>query len=208
MMQGRLITLEGVDGAGKSTQLLRIEQELKAHRIPYLLTREPGGTSIGEAIRKVLLSPDFGEMAPETEALLYAASRAQHVREVIRPALQEGRIVLCDRYYDSSLVYQGIARHLGIDWIKYINERAMDGLMPDRTLVFLLSPAEGLRRAQQSHTPDRLEGEKMAFHQVVYEGYVHLAQQDGGNRIVPIDAAKPVEEVWEEVKKALAFLWE
>lgn len=167
---------------------------------PVVLTREPGGTPISEDIRRILLDPANKAMSGVTEALLYAASRAQHVAEKIRPALEEGCIVLCDRFMDSSIAYQGYARGLGDD-VRIINEFAVQGTRPDITFFMDLSPAEGRARVAAARDLDRLEQEDLSFHQAVYEGYLKL-KEIYGERFVAIDASRDVETIAAEIRSA------
>jgi dTMP kinase len=192
--RGLFVVFEGGDGAGKSTQirLLRAAVEREGHDV--LVTREPGGTEIGERIREVLLAPDSAAMTDRAEALLYAAARAQHVEEVIRPALAAGRVVLSDRYLDSSVVYQGSGRRLGEVQVAELNRWGTGGLLPDLTVLLDVDPATGLRRAVELGAPDRLEGAGADFHREVRAGYRRLAESDPG-RYVILDAARSVEEL-------------
>ncbi len=203
-MKGMFLTIEGTDGAGKSTQIALLADFLRQKGCSVVLTREPGGTPIGEKIRSLLLDPANGDMTSATEALLYAASRAQHVSQTIVPALQEGSVVICDRFYDSSVVYQAYGRGLGEAMIKSINGWALDGLEPDCTVLFLLPPQKALERARKDHAPDRLEQAGLSLQQKVYEAYVALAQREPG-RIVTVDASQSVEKVAEQVQQAV---WE
>ena len=198
-MKGFFITFEGPDGSGKTTQLNLLKQYCEEKGFVVVLTREPGGTRISEAIRSLLLDPANAEMDAVTEALLYAASRAQHVAEKIRPALEEGSIVLCDRFMDSSIVYQGFARGLGED-VRLINEFAVQGLHPDITFLMDLPASDGKSRLQASRTPDRLEMEDLRFHNAVCEGYRKLKQRDP-QRFVSIDASRGIEEIAEEIRR-------
>ena len=195
------ITIEGPDGAGKSTQINNIKAFLEERGIPYILTREPGGTPISEKIREIILDKENHEMNSVTEALLYAASRAQHVAEVIKPALEEGKVVICDRFIDSSFAYQGNARGLG-DVVWDINKAAVDGCMPDITFIFKLNPEVGLGRVKGRGEEDRLELEKLEFHKKVYEGYLKL-EKEYPDRIVGIDASRTIEEIKKEVYEVL-----
>ena len=206
MKSGWLISFEGPDGAGKSTQIEKVEAFLKEQGIPFLRSREPGGTSIGEMLREILLDKNNSEMNARTEALLYAAARAQHVEQVIRPALMSGKTVICDRFTDSSIAYQGYGRGLGADTIQSINAFATGELQPDFTILLMLDPEEGMRRAGKDHKPDRLESENEAFHRVVYRGYRELAQQNP-DRIIAVNANGNVEEIAAQIRtRMLAFL--
>jgi dTMP kinase len=176
------ITFEGCEGVGKSTQLNFLKEYLNKTGQEAVFVREPGGTSIGEQIRKVILNPDNTEMAPVTESMLYASSRVQLIDQVILPALKEGKIVVCDRYLDSSIAYQGYARGLGADLVKKVNYYAVENCMPDVTIFLDLSPAESFRATPGN---DRMEQETREFHNKVYEGYkAEIATSNG--RIVPI----------------------
>ena len=163
-----------------------------------ILSREPGGTRIGEQIRSVILDPANREMTAVTEALLYAASRAQHVHDVIAPAVKEGKIVICDRFVDSSIAYQQYGRGLG-ECVRVINGYAIDGWMPDLTFFLKVKPDIGEERIE-SREKDRIELEDMSFHEAVYRGYESL-QEEFSDRIVGIDAARPVEEIFAEIKR-------
>ena len=163
-----------------------------------IFTREPGGTQISEKIREIILDVDNSEMTGITEALLYAAARSQHVEEKIIPALEAGKIIICDRFVDSSIAYQGAARGLGAEKIMGINEAALHGIMPDMTLFFDLSPEKGILRKKNERALDRLEKEKMDFHEKVYEGYKNLCKKYP-ERIKPIDADRSIDEVHSEV---------
>lgn len=195
-MKGILITLEGNDGSGKSSVIEAIRKTLEEKGYPVVYTREPGGSKIAENIRKVILDVENTGMDPKTEALLYAASRREHIEKTIRPALQAGQIVLCDRFIDSSLAYQGYARGLGIDEVYNMNLYATEGLLPDFTILVCVKPEIGIARITQNHRGelDRLESEKMEFHQKVYQGYLAV-QEKFSNRIQMIDGEKTKEEV-------------
>lgn len=203
MHKGIFITIEGLDGSGKSTQVPRIKGFLEKKGYEVLLTREPGGTRIGEKIRQILLDKDHKEMSATTEALLYAASRAQHVEQVIVPALKEGKAVLCDRFVDSSIAYQGKGRGLGPEAVKDINKFATHGLGPDITILLDIAPEVGLNRVRSTKGADRLEQEKLDFHRRVYEGYKDLADIYP-DRIKIIDAGKTVEEISREIEDRLS----
>jgi len=197
---GLFITFEGLDGCGKSTQMELLASGLGALGYVVLMTREPGGTPLGEAVRDILLDPlQFG-MSARAEALLYAAARAHLVEQVVRPALDDGQIVLCDRYIDSSLAYQGHGRGLGTDNIIGINAWATDCLFPDLTLFLDLDDA--VRSTRLAAVPDRLEAEDDAFHQRVAEGYRALLIEHR-HRIRRVDASGAAEEVQQRVRDAV-----
>lgn len=197
-MRGKFITIEGTDGSGKSTQIELLMDYLRKKGADVIFTREPGGTQISEKIREIILDVDNSEMTGITEALLYAAARSQHVEEKIIPALEAEKIIICDRFVDSSIAYQGAARGLGAEKIMGINEAALHGIMPDMTLFFDLSPEKGILRKKNERALDRLEKEKMDFHEKVYEGYKNLCKKYP-ERIKPIDADRSIDEVHSEV---------
>ncbi len=184
------ITLEGGEGAGKSTQARLIIRELKRRRIPCLLTQEPGGTAIGRKIRKLLLDRTNTILDPRAELLLYQADRAQHVAEKIRPALAAGYVVVSDRFFDSSVIYQGHCRGLGVDTIHSLSLFATDKLIPNVTFFLDLDPQVGLERIRRRRTLDRLEREKIRFHREVRKGFLSLVRRSR-SRIVIVDAAEP-----------------
>lgn len=195
-MKGYFLALEGPDGSGKSTIARLLEKELEEkYKIQTVLTREPGGTEIGEDIRSILLSTANMEMGNRTEALLYAASRAQHVEEKILPLVEAGKLVISDRYIFSSLAYQGYSRRLGIDEVMDINIFATNGFYPDRIIFFDLDPNLGLKRKFAQKEGDRLEIAGDYFHKNVYEGYKEAIKKYPKN-VKTIDASKPVEEVF------------
>ncbi|KGX90105.1 thymidylate kinase [Pontibacillus halophilus JSM 076056 = DSM 19796] len=200
-MNGIFITFEGGEGAGKTTVLQQIKDNLTAKGLPVVVTREPGGVYIAEQIREVILNPTHTKMDGRTEALLYAAARRQHLVEVVLPALQEGKIVLCDRFIDSSLAYQGYARGLGMEEVYKINEFAIETCMPSATFLFDIPPEEGLKRIQANDTREknRLDLEKLSFHQHVAEAYDLLAKQFS-ERIQKVDALRPLTEVVADVE--------
>lgn len=198
--RGKFITLEGTDGAGKSTQLENISNYFKEKNIPFILTREPGGTEIGEKIREILLDKSNMEMTPITEMYLYAASRAQNIREVILPTLKDGKFVICDRFLDSSIAYQGFGRELG-NMVLEVNKYAVMNTMPDLTIFLDLSVEDGLKRVSKGEE-DRLELEDINFHHRVYKGYDSLAKTDN-ERIVRLDARKSIVEIKNEIYKVL-----
>lgn len=187
MRKGLFITLEGPDGSGKSTQIEYLREYLSQRRIESVFTREPGGTAIGEKLRHIILDRENRDMCDMAEALLYAASRAQHVAQVIRPALREGKVVVCDRFIDSSIAYQGYGRGLG-DSVRIINELAVEGCMPDMTFLLELSPQIGRSRIDEASF-DRLEQERMEFHDRVFAGYEAIAELYP-ERFVKIDAGR------------------
>jgi len=192
MKKGLFISLEGPDGSGKSTQLQLLNAFLNKEGYDVVVTREPGGTPIGEKIRGILLDKDHAEMSGATEMFLYAASRAQHVSEMIKPALDQGKIVICDRFIDSSIAYQGFGRKLG-EPVKIINEFAVNRCMPDITFLLKLSPEAGAFRIKTKNK-DRLECELTDFYKEVSKGYDELEKMYPG-RVVGIDAAESIEGV-------------
>ncbi len=199
--KGLLITMEGPDGSGKTMQMDLLEKALREQGYPVIRSREPGGTPIGEAIRNVILNPEYTEMDSMTEAMLYAASRAQHVAEKIKPAIAEGYIVLLDRFLDSSLVYQGIGRGMTIETIEAINRFATGGLQPDATIMVYIDYEEGLRRKkQQNGSLDRMEAQQDNFHRRVNEGYLQLAKRYP-ERIQLIDGARDPQTIHQDILK-------
>lgn len=203
LMRGYFISIEGPDGSGKSTQIQLLKEYFEKETLDFLVTREPGGTIIGEKIRDVILDNAHTEMDYVTEALLYAASRAQHVAQVIQPALKEGKMVICDRFVDSSLVYQGVGRGLG-ESVKIINDIAIRGCMPDITFLFKIDPQVGKERIQSE---DRLEMEKIDYHYKVYNAYLKL-EKLYPSRIKGIDASRKVEEIHRDIVKYIEQLLE
>ena len=201
---GRLIAFEGVEGSGKSTQLELLRQALEGRGREVVVTREPGGTPAGERMRAVLLDPEV-ELHPRTEALLFAAARAELVEAVIRPALERGAVVLCDRYLDSSLAYQGGARGLGLGPVEEVNRFATGGLLPDLVVLLDLDPADGLGRRRRDR--DRIEAQDLGFHQRVRQAFRDLAAADPG-RFAVVAAAAPVAEVAARVQAAALALLE
>lgn len=200
MNSGIFITFEGPDGAGKTTIINMVAKQLG----DILLTREPGGIDIAEQIRAVILAKENTAMDPRTEALLYAAARRQHLIEKVKPALDEGKVVLCDRFVDSSLAYQGFARGLGINEVFAINQFAIENLMPELTIYFDIEPELGLKRINKNtgREINRLDLEKLEFHQKVREGY-HLLIDRFPDRIHCIDASGTVEEVYQKTLKII-----
>lgn len=200
MNKGLFITFEGPDGAGKTTIFNMVSEQLPT----ALATREPGGIDIAEQIRKVILTKENTAMDPRTEALLYAAARRQHLAEKVRPALEQGQVVLCDRFVDSSLAYQGYARGLGVDEVWQINQFAIENLMPDLTIYFDIEPELGLKRISENSGREinRLDLENLDFHDKVREGYKILLSRFP-DRMVKIDASRKVEEVFAETMKLI-----
>ncbi|MBF0915786.1 MAG: dTMP kinase [Atopobium sp.] len=202
--QGLFITLEGVDGCGKSTQASLLREDLEALGFDVVFVREPGGNAISEQIRGVVLNPENGMMCDECELLLYEASRAQLVGEVIRPALTAGKVVLCDRFYDSTFAYQAAGRGLDTDLVHRANRLGSCGVSPDRTLVFMLEPTVAHARATQNDA-DRLEAEGVAFQKRVFAGYKQLLQNEP-ERVKAIDADGSIDEVRARTRQVLADL--
>ena len=204
------ITFEGPEGSGKTTVSNIIVNRLEKLGYKVIKTREPGGTPIAEAIRNVILDPKNTNLDPRAEALLYAASRRQHLVEKVWPAVSEGKIVICDRFLDSSLAYQGGARNLGIENILSVNMFATEGTFPDLTLLFDIAPEDGLKRiaANANREVNRLDLEKIDFHKKVRETFLELAEKYN-ERFVIVDANRPLEEVventWLVIKKKLGI---
>lgn len=202
MKLGKLITFEGIDGCGKSTQMRLLEQYLTERGVPVVSTREPGGTELGRKVRSALLDGGKGSVEPLAELLLYAADRAQHVRQVIMPALAEGKIVLSDRFYDATTVYQGYARGFDLKLVNQLNELATGGLKPDLTLLFDLEVEIGLKRTRRrgdatsaAARPDRLDQEPAEFHERVRKAYLEVAAREPQRfRIIP--SSGPVDETF------------
>lgn len=211
---GLFITFEGIEGCGKSTQVRLLSEALIGKGTPCIVTREPGGTSIGSRIRDILLNPDHKGMAPEAELLLYAADRAQHVREVIKPAIDNGNTVICDRFTDATLAYQGFGRRLDMPLIHELNRIASLGTRPDLTLLLDCPVETGIGRALERNSKkghardDRFEREAMTFHQKVRDGYLSIAKSEP-DRFKIIDACRDVEavhkEIWEIVKNRMSM---
>jgi dTMP kinase len=207
-MDGLFITVEGPEGAGKTTVIEKLCADFSKSGIPVIATREPGGIVIAEKIRQIILDRDHTAMDARTEALLYAAARRQHVAEKIMPALYRGGMVICDRFIDSSLAYQGYARGLGIDEVYAINQFAVDGLMPDLTLYFDIDPEAGLKRIAKhaGREINRLDQESVEFHKKVREGYKILLNRFP-ERIVEIDAGQPLDIVYDTAKNIIVKKW-
>ena len=209
-MPGLFITFEGGEGSGKTTQLKALLAHMRSAGRAAIETRDPGGTPIGKQIRELLLDRENTRMAPVAELFLYEASRAQLVSEVIRPALAEGRIVLCDRFADSTVAYQGHGRGLDLDLITRLNGIATEGLRPDLTFLLDLDPAAGLARARQrmvqrNERHDRIEEELVSFHQRVQAGYHTIAAADG-KRVVVLDASRGMGEIADRIRRRVEEL--
>ena len=201
-MKGKFITFEGCDGCGKSTQLKMLSEYLTANNIPHIFTREPGGGKISEGIREILLNGKNSEMTDECEALLYAAARVQHLADRVKPALDEGKLVICDRYVDSSLAYQAYARGLGKTFVENINAFALQQFLPDVTIFIDLTPEKAFARKQGADENDRLEQAGLEFHKKVYQGYDELASTYP-SRIVRVDGNATPKEIFQAVIQIL-----
>lgn len=197
-MKGLFIVMEGPDGSGKTTQINLLKEYLEEAGYECLITREPGGTVIGEEVRQLILNPEHKEMSPVTEMLLYAASRAQLVHEVIGPALEEGKIVISDRFVDSSIVYQGIARKLGISTVSAVNAPGIGIYRPDGIFFIDLSEAEGLRRKKEQKNLDRMEQEGINFHHMVSEGYRKVLS--GRPEVMKIDGGRSIDTIQKKIR--------
>jgi dTMP kinase len=209
-MMSRFVAFEGGEGTGKTTQIKALSERLRDEGFEVVLTWEPGGTAVGERVRSILLDPNTGPLSAKAEALLYAATRAEHVEKVIRPALKRGAWVLCDRYWDASRAYQGGGRGLGLFAIDSLNQWATDSLYPDLVFFFHLDPSRGLERAQKRSQgyKDRLELEDLSFHQRVLETYEVVARLEPQLHVW-VDAAQSVEnissQIWDELTKRQFF---
>jgi len=204
----KFITIEGVEGCGKTTQIKLLHAALRAQNIPTLITREPGGCSIADKIRSILLDPSHTHMVPTAELLLYAAARSQHIQEVIRPALEAGKVVICDRFTDATMAYQGYARGLNLKTIEYLAQLACDGIEPGITLWLDLPVGVGVERARQrnhsqgSGAEARFDQESLQFHSRVHQGYAQLHKQNP-QRITRIDADAIPSQVTERILKVV-----
>lgn len=210
-MKGLFITFEGPDGAGKTTQIQLLSQYLEAEGIPYVATREPGGTFISDKIREIILDPEHRAMANETEVLLYAASRAQHVREKIIPALKEGKVVLCDRFVDASIAYQGYGLGIDIATVRKINSFATESLSPNRTYLIDLAPEMGRNRMKKrseidSGELDRIEQKELEYHQRVRAGF-HAIYEAEKDRMVLMDGSLEVNELQDLIIQDFQSFW-
>lgn len=208
MYKGIFITFEGNDGSGKTTQIALLADYLRHRGLEVVTLREPGGTGIGEKIRDILLDKDNRGMSPVTEMLLYAASRAQLVSAVIKPELERNRAVICDRFVDSSLAYQGYGRGLGTENVWAVNSLALDGCLPDITFFMDLDADSSMsRRISKGGETDRIESEDMDFHRRVYAGYLELARQYPG-RIKRVNVSREPREIFEEIREYVDELLE
>lgn len=196
-MTGIFITFEGIDGSGKTTQVQLLDDHLKKINKNTVVIREPGGTEMGEKIRNLIIDIN-NDMADMTEALLYAASRAQLIEQIIKPSLEEQKIVLCDRFIDSSIVYQGIARELGVEKILNINRYAVDNIMPNITFYLDIPPELGIKRKKNQTKLDRIESEDLVFHNKVYEGYQKIALMYP-KRIYKLDATQSKDKLHNQI---------
>lgn len=206
-MQGKFITIEGTEGVGKTTNIAFIQQWLRARDIDFITTREPGGTPLAEEIREILLSPRDEKMAPSTELLLMFAGRAQHLDQVILPALKRGQWVICDRFTDATYAYQGFGRHMDHNLISDLETLVQGALRPDFTLVLDIPVELGLHRAGQRSSPDRFELEEVAFFERVRKGYLTLTRRDP-QRYLIIDASASLDTVQTNIAKALTAFTE
>ena len=198
MNRGWFIVFEGCDGSGKTTVSQGVYHKLMDKGYPVIYTREPGGIDISEQIRKVVLDPKNTEMDSRTEALLYAASRRQHLVQKVIPALEEHKIVICDRFLFSSLAYQGYARGIGVEEVLQINQFAIEGYMPDTTIFLDVLPEVGLERIQDRSFKDRLDQENIDFHQRVFDGYMYVNEHYGDD-VVKFDANRTPEVIIDEI---------
>ncbi|MBR3031731.1 MAG: dTMP kinase [Clostridiales bacterium] len=203
-MKGLFITFEGIDGCGKTTQIDMLSKDLEKEGIPYVLIREPGGTMIGEKIRTILLDKANSGMDERTELLLYEAARAQIVKERIKPELEDGKVVICDRFYDSTIAYQGYARGLDLEEIDFLNNWSAAGIKPDITFLLDLDEKTAYeRRHGRSDEEDRLEAEGLLFMKKVRDGYLSRSRED--KRFLVLDALKTPDEIYQQIRKAV---WE
>jgi dTMP kinase len=200
------ITFEGVEGSGKTTQIQRLKKYFTQKGIPCKVTREPGGCPIGEKVRKILLNPDHREMVPTSELLLYEAARAQHVKEVIKPFLKRGGVVLCDRFSDATIAYQGYGRRIDLKWIERLNHLSSQGIKPDVTFLLDCPSDVGLKRALQRNRTlkqereERFEREEIQFHRRVRKGYLAIAKKEP-YRVKLIDTREGEEKVFQKIRK-------
>ena len=200
-MAGRLVTFEGIDGSGKSTQVQLLEQELKRIRVQFITFREPGGTNLSEKIREILLDKKNIELSSTAESLLFAAARAQLTTEKIKPALDEGKFVICDRFIDSTIAYQGYGRGLDINDLEMINNIATDGLTPDLTFILDINPSKAVER-MDTVASDRMEATGVDFFRKVREGYHHILEQNP-DRCIEINAEQAQKNVFNEINQII-----
>ena len=201
MTRGKFITFEGCEGSGKSTQLKMLSAYLEREGIPFIMTREPGGSPIAEDIRRIILDGKNMAMCDECEAMLYAASRIQHLKEKVIPALNEGKLVICDRYVDSSLAYQGYARGLGQEYVADINKKALELGTPDLTVFLDISPEKAFERKHGADMNDRMEKQGLDFHKRVYEGYLRLLEKHP--RICAVESSGTAEQMHADIVNLL-----
>lgn len=200
-MRGKFVTVEGCEGSGKSTQLRLLAEYLTSIGADFIMTREPGGSEISEEIRGIILNGKYKEMCDECEALLYAAARIQHLKEIVEPALESGKLVICDRFVDSSFAYQGYARGLGEEYIASINKAAIEHFSPDLTLFLDISPEDAFKRKHGADEGDRIESLGLEFHQKVYKGYKALLEKYP--RICAVECGGSKFDTAENIKRIL-----
>ena len=200
-MTGRLITFEGIDGSGKTTQIDLLEEQLIRNNIPYLILREPGGTKLSEKIRNILLDRKNIHLSPESESLLFVSARAQLMQEKIQPALEKRKFVICDRFADSTVAYQGFGKGLNVQYLEELNNFSTNNIFPDLTIILDIEPREAAKRIQHVEL-DRMESMGLDFFQRVQEGYYEIANKNS-NRCVIINGSQPSEEVFKLVYKKI-----
>ncbi len=204
-MNGFFITFEGIEGSGKTTQTMRLADHLITSGLDVVLTREPGGTMLGKEIRKLLLDPAIDPMPPITELFLYFADRSEHVERLIKPSLEEGKVVVCDRFSDSTIAYQGYGRGLDLEEIITLDRIARGGLEPNLTILLDMDVSAGLERNRRADKFDRFEAEELDFHRRVRDGYLEIARKNP-ERIKVVDAGRGEQEVWEEIRAIVTDL--
>jgi dTMP kinase len=208
MQQGKFVSFEGIEGCGKTTQIALLSGYLKKNSIPHTITREPGGTAVGEGIRKILLTSETIHLTTASELLLFFASRSQNIQEMIRPALERGEMVICDRYYHASMAYQGYGRGIPLDFIHKLTDLVCHDYRPDMTILLDIEPEVGLARARarnnaRTNDEGRFEAEDLDFYNKVRDGYLELASED--ERIQLIYADRPIEAVHRHILTLLGF---
>ena len=208
MQQGKFVSFEGIEGCGKTTQIALLSEYLKKRNIPHTITREPGGTAVGEGIRKILLNSETIHLTAASELLLFYASRSQNIQEKIKPALERGEMVICDRYYHASMAYQGYGRGIPLDFIQKLTDLVCQPYRPDMTFLLDIEPEVGLARARarnhaRTENEGRFEAENLAFYNKVRDGYLELASED--ERIQLIYADRPIEAVHRHLLTLLGF---